>query len=79
LHAYIARIGGIYFDRMTKRLVDIDDRVLRAAQRELGTSTIKATVNGALERVAGSETASVRRSLDVLAKAELASREDAWR
>lgn len=64
---------------MTKRLVDIDDRALRAAQRELGVRTIKDAVNGALERVAGGEAAAVRRSLDALAEAELVPRESAWR
>ena len=64
---------------MTKRLVDIDDRALRAAQRELGAKTIKDAVNGALLRVAGSEAAAVRRSLDVLAEAQLEPRESAWR
>lgn len=33
---------------MTKRLVDIDDDTLEAAQRVLGTDTIKETVNTAL-------------------------------
>jgi Arc/MetJ family transcription regulator len=33
---------------MTKRLVDIEDETLEAAQRVLGTSTIKDTVNTAL-------------------------------
>ena len=64
---------------MTKRLVDIDDRALRAAQRELGAKTIKDAVNGALERVAGDSAATVERSLDVLADADLTPRESAWR
>ena len=64
---------------MTKRLVDIDDRALRAAQRELGAKTIKDAVNGALQRVAGGEIEAVRRSLDALADAELVPRESAWR
>jgi len=64
---------------MTKRLVDIDDRALRAAQRELGAKTIKDAVNGALERVAGDSAATVERSLDVLADADLMPRESAWR
>lgn len=34
---------------MTKRLVDIDDAVLSAAQRAGGDATIKATVHRALE------------------------------
>lgn len=33
---------------MTKRLVDIDDETLEAAQGVLGTTTIKDTVNTAL-------------------------------
>jgi Arc/MetJ family transcription regulator len=36
-------------DAMAKRLVDIDDGVLEEARRVLGTSTIKDTVNTALE------------------------------
>jgi len=64
---------------MTKRLVDIDDRTLRAAQRELGAKTIKDAVNGALARAAGEQTNAVQRSLDVLADTELSPRESAWR
>lgn len=64
---------------MTKRLVDIDDRALRAAQRELGAKTIKDAVNGALKRVGGDDAAAVQRSLDTLAEADLAPRERAWR
>jgi Arc/MetJ family transcription regulator len=36
-------------DAMAKRLVDIDDGVLEEARQVLGTSTIKDTVNTALE------------------------------
>lgn len=36
---------------MTKRLVDVDDEKLQQVRMLLGTSTIKATVNGALEEV----------------------------
>ncbi len=36
---------------MTKRLVDIDDAKLAAVQAELGTSTMKDTVNAALTEV----------------------------
>jgi Arc/MetJ family transcription regulator len=36
---------------MAKRLVDIDDPLLHAARRALGTSTMKDTVNRALEEV----------------------------
>lgn len=64
---------------MGKHLVDIDEDALRAARAELGTETIKETVNRALRRAGGSEGSKVKRSLDLLARAELASREDAWR
>jgi len=33
---------------MTKRLIDVEDEVLEAARRVLGTGTIKDTVNTAL-------------------------------
>ena len=37
---------------MTKRLIDIDDNLLRIAQEHLETETMKDTVNGALEWIA---------------------------
>jgi Arc/MetJ family transcription regulator len=64
---------------MGKHLVDIDERALRAARARLGTDTIKDTVNRALREAAGDRLDEVRRSLDVLAGARLAPREDAWR
>jgi Arc/MetJ family transcription regulator len=64
---------------MSKRLVDIDDSVLEAAQAELGTPTIKATVNEALRRAGAGRTEGVREALDVLAAASLPDRADAWR
>jgi Arc/MetJ family transcription regulator len=64
---------------MGKHLVDIDEEALRAARARLGTETIKETVNRALRRAAGSDERRVKRSLDALARAELAAREDAWR
>ena len=64
---------------MGKHLVDIDEQALRAARSELGTRTIKETVNRALRRTAGSERATVEQSLDLLARADLAPRERAWR
>ncbi len=36
---------------MTKRLVDLDDDKLARVRTLLGTSTMKATVNGALDEV----------------------------
>ncbi len=64
---------------MGKHLVDIDERALRAAGEELGTDTIKDTVNRALARAAGTGLDSVKRRLDLLARADLAGREEAWR
>jgi Arc/MetJ family transcription regulator len=64
---------------MTKHLVDIDDAVLRAAQAELGTDTIKETVNTALRQVSGEFRDAAKRRLETLAQADLAPREEAWR
>ena len=64
---------------MTKHLVEIDDDTLGAARAELGTATIKDTVNEALRIVASSRDQRVSRALDVLASADHGEREDAWR
>lgn len=37
---------------MTKRLIDIDDEVLKAAREALGTKTLKDTVNASLTQTA---------------------------
>ena len=63
---------------MAKHLVDIDETVLSAAQAELGTATMKETVNEALRRASAGRDAKVRGALDRLAKRDVA-REDAWR
>jgi Arc/MetJ family transcription regulator len=64
---------------VTKRLVDIDEQALDAARAGLGTHTIKDTVNEALRRAAENRRAAVKRSLDVLAHADLVERDQAWR
>lgn len=64
---------------MAKHLIDIDEDALRAARTELGTQTIKETVNRALRQAGDVDRARVKRSLDRLAGAKLADREDAWR
>jgi Arc/MetJ family transcription regulator len=64
---------------MGKRLIDIDEDALSSAKAELGTATIKDTVNEALRRIAGSRDEVVRRALNVLADILLADRSDAWR
>ena len=43
------------------------------------SQTIKDTVNEALRQVAGRRAADVRKALDILGRAALGTREDAWR
>jgi Arc/MetJ family transcription regulator len=64
---------------MGKHLVDIDEAALSAARVELGTETLKDTVNEALRRAAAPLDAHVARAFDRLAAADLGDREDAWR
>jgi Arc/MetJ family transcription regulator len=64
---------------MAKHLVDIDEDALRAARTELGTETIKDTINVALRRAGADHVAGVKQRLDALAAAPLADREHAWR
>jgi Arc/MetJ family transcription regulator len=64
---------------MTKRLIDVDDDALEAARAELGTRTIKDTVNEALRRVARQRSAELANALTVLAEADLDDRAAAWR
>ena len=64
---------------MAKHLVDIDEDALGAARAQLGTQTIRDTVNEALVRAAGKRPAEVKRSLDRLVLLELEDRDDAWR
>lgn len=64
---------------MTKHLVDINDDTLGAARAELGTRTLKDTVNEALRRAAATRDQRVSDALDTLASAELDEREEAWR
>ena len=64
---------------MTKHLVDIDDDVLGAARAELGTATLKDTVNEALRQAATTRDKRVADALSMLASAPHADREDAWR
>jgi hypothetical protein len=64
---------------VAKHLVDIDEQILGAARAELGTITLKDTVNEALRRVAAPRDKRVAAALDTLAQAKLEGREDAWR
>jgi Arc/MetJ family transcription regulator len=63
----------------TKRLIAIDDDALRAAQAELGTRTLKDTVNTALRRVADARGEVMEQRLEILASLPLEDREQAWR
>lgn len=64
---------------MAKRLVDIDDDLLDEARSQLGTSTIKDTVNEALRQAGAARRRKVTRPLDALGKTTWAPRDDAWR
>ena len=57
---------------MAKRLVDIDEKALAAARAELGTRTLKDTVNEALRRAAPTRDRGIAKALDTLARARRA-------
>ncbi|MGH2771756.1 MAG: DUF2191 domain-containing protein [Actinomycetota bacterium] len=63
---------------MSKRLVDIDEGLLEAARKKLGTETIKETVNRALEQASGQRDREIDKSLDFLASMEFDPRKAAW-
>ena len=66
-----------------KHLVDLDEDALAAAQEHLGTSTIKDTVNAALNLATGRTISGeeIEAALDVWASMDLSDqdREDMWR
>lgn len=64
---------------MSKHLVDIDERALDAARAEMGTRTIKETVNRALQAVGADRRSTVEWAFAMLAQADVADREQAWR
>jgi hypothetical protein len=64
---------------VAKHLVEIDEQTLGAARAELGTMTLKDTVNEALRRAAAPRDKRVAAAFDTLAQAKLDDREDAWR
>jgi Arc/MetJ family transcription regulator len=64
---------------VAKHLVDIDETALAAAQAELGTPTMKDTVNEALRRASAKRDARVEKALDRLGRRQLPPREQAWR
>ncbi len=64
---------------MAKHLVDIDETALTAAQAELGTASMKETVNESLRRAGAGRNSRVAEALDRLSRRTLAPREEAWR
>lgn len=69
----------IYPRQMVKHLIDVDEDRLGAARAELGTTTIKDTVNEALRLVSKDRAQRVAAALDRLGQADLDDRADAWR
>jgi Arc/MetJ family transcription regulator len=70
---------SVHTGRVGKHLVDIDERALSAARAELGTATIKDTVNEALRAAAEGRNPRVIDALDALARADLVDRAEARR
>lgn len=64
---------------MGKHLVDIDEQALELARAELGTTTIKETVNVALRNATSARVKRTAAALDALASANLGDRAEAWR
>ncbi|MGW1677454.1 hypothetical protein [Saccharopolyspora sp. NPDC002376] len=64
-----------------KHLVDVDEDALAAAREQLGTKTIKDTINVALRQASGMSLHGddVEAALDVLAGIDFEDRESAWR
>ena len=76
---WIYDVLSVYTQPMSKHLVDIDEDALSAARAELGTGTIKDTVNEALRAAAASRDPRVAKAIDLLANADLIDRAEAWR
>ena len=64
---------------MAEHLIDRDEEALSAARAELGTTSIKETVNEVLRRATAGRDRRVAEALDVLADARLGDRFDGWR
>ena len=68
----------VYSRRVAKHLIDLDEQALGAARAELGTSTIRDTVNAALKRATSDRARRVAAALDSLADMEASDRAEAW-
>jgi Arc/MetJ family transcription regulator len=64
---------------MAKHLIDLDEAALQSARAELGTLTIKDTVNEALRRAGAERHMRIEDALDALATIDAEDREAAWR
>jgi Arc/MetJ family transcription regulator len=64
---------------VAKHLVDLDEEALGAARAELGTTTIKDTVNEALRRATVARRHHIAGALDRLGQIPDDDRSDAWR
>lgn len=64
---------------MAKHLIDVDEQALSAARAEMGTSTIRDTVNEALRAATSQRDRRVAAALDVLAAVDSDDRSSAWR
>lgn len=69
----------VYTAIVAKHLVDIDEMALASAQAELGTVSMKDTVNEALRRASVRRSARVQKALDRLGQRRIPPREEAWR
>ncbi len=78
-HLYIQALFLHILCLVAKHLIDLDEEALSAARAELGTDTIKATVNAALHCACASRNERVTAALDTLASFEFENRESAWR
>ena len=64
---------------MTKRLVEIPDELLLAAQAALGTATMKDTINRALINSVTEAEQELEKALRFASTFDTTSRESAWR
>ena len=68
-----------YTQGVAKHLVDIDEEALAGAQAQLGTVSMKDTVNEALRLASAGRSPRVDAALDRLASRRRPDRDEAWR
>lgn len=76
---WIYRVDSAIYDGVAKHLVDLDEVALIGARAELGTTTIRDTVNEALRRATADRERRTAAALDALSGACHDDRADAWR